>query len=164
VVEIAVEIAAEIAAVIVAVAGAGAAAADVTAVDARKAQPSAAATCLPPSTLHRKAVNLAATIRAATITVAAISAALKIAPASRVVSNHVAPRSAGSIIARRILSILPVPPHPSRPPKNPSFCLANLSPSIVASPRPRPFLQLSSRNLTSRNLKAKKQFLVPPET
>jgi hypothetical protein len=50
------------------------------------------------------------------------------------------------------------------PRKNPSFCLANLSPNTVASPRPRLFLQLSSRNLTSRNLKAKKQFLVPPET
>jgi hypothetical protein len=159
-----VAIAVEIAAVIVAVAGAGAAVADVTVADARQARPSAAATCRPPNTLRRKAVNLAATIRAATITVAAISAALKIAPASRVVSNHVAPRSAGSIIARRIFSNLPVPPRPSRPRKNPSFCLANLSPSIAASPRPRPFLQLSSRNPTSRNLKAKKQFLVPPQT
>jgi hypothetical protein len=109
-------------------------------------------------------VNLAATIRAATITVAAISAALKIAPASRVVSNHVVPRSAGSIIARRKLSIRPVPPPPSMPRKNPSFCLANLSPNIVASPWLRPFLQLSSRNLTSRNLKSKKQFLAHPET
>jgi hypothetical protein len=112
VVAIAVETAVEIAAVIVAVAGAGAAVADVTVADARQARPSAAATCRPPNTLRRKAVNLAATIRAATITVAAISAALKIAPASRVVSNHVGPRSAGSIIARRIFSILPVPPRP----------------------------------------------------
>jgi hypothetical protein len=164
-VAIVVEIAAEIAAVIVAVAGAGAAVADVTAVDVRKAHPLAAATCLPPSTLRRKAESLAATIRTATTTVAAISADLKIAPASRAVSNHVAPRSAGSIIVRRrFSSILPVPPRPSVPRKNPSFCLANLSPSIVASPWPRPFPQLSSRNLTSRNLKAKKQFLVPPAT
>jgi hypothetical protein len=109
-------------------------------------------------------VNLAATIRAATTTVAAISAVLKIAPASRVVSNHVVPRSAGSIIGRRKLRFMPVPPRPSRPPKNPSFCLANLSPNIVASPWPRLFLQLSSRNLTSRNLKSKNQFLAHPET
>jgi hypothetical protein len=109
-------------------------------------------------------VILAATIRAVTITAAAISAALKIAPASHAVSNHGARRSAGSIIARRIFSILPVPPRPSMPRKSPSFCLANRSPNIVTSPWPRPFLQLSSRNLTSRNLKAKKQFLVPPET
>jgi hypothetical protein len=154
---------AQTAAVIVAVAGAGAAVADVTAVDVRKAHRLAAATCLPPSTLRRKAVNLAATIRAATITVAAISA-LKTAPASRAVSNHVARRSAGSIIARRIFSILPVPPRPSMPRKNPLFCLASLWPNIVASQWPRLFLPLSSRNLTSRNLKAKKQFLVPPET
>jgi hypothetical protein len=109
-------------------------------------------------------VNLAATIRAATTTVAAISAVLKIAPASRVVSNHVVPRSAGSIIARQRLRIMPVPPRLWRPRKNPSFCLANLSPNIVASPWPRPLLQLLSRNLTRRNLKSKKQFLAHPET
>jgi hypothetical protein len=142
-----------------AVADAGAAVADAIAVDALRARAWAAATCLPPSTLRRKAASRAAMNRVATITAAAISEARKIAVASRAVSNPGDPRSAASTIALRKLRARAAHPLPSMLQKNPSFYPASLSPSTEASPWPRPFRQLSSRNLTSRNVKSKKQFL-----
>jgi hypothetical protein len=148
-------------AVTAAVVAAGAVVADAIVADARKARASAAATCRLPSTLRPKAANLAVTSHAATKIVAAISAALKIAVASLVVLNRVAPRSAALIIARRKL---PVPPRPALPRKNPFFFLASLLPSIVANPYLRLRLQWPNRRFTSRNPISKTQLLALPAT
>jgi hypothetical protein len=149
------EIVVVIVAATVAVADAGAAVADVNAaVGAHRVQVDAI--YRPPNMLRRKAASLAVTILAATIIVAkttAASEARKIAVARRVVSNLAAPLSAALIIVRRNL---PVPPLPALSRKNPFFSRASLSPSIVASLRPRPFRPSSRRNLTSRNQKSKK--------
>ena len=140
---------------IVVVADVGAAVADVNEVaDARRDRMWVVAICLPPNMLRRKAASLAETILVVTTTVArrtAASEARKIAAARRVDLNRAVPRSAALIIARLKL------PHPALPRKNPFFFPANLSPSIVASLRPRPFRLSSNRNLTSRNQKSKKQ-------
>jgi len=111
--------------------------------------------------LRRKAANLEETSPAATIIAAVISAARKIAAASRVVLNRAVPRSAASIIARLKL---PVPPHPALSRKNPFFSLASLLPSIAESPQLRLPLQWPSRKFTSRNPISKTQLPALPAT
>jgi hypothetical protein len=111
--------------------------------------------------LRRKAASLAETILVVTTTVAKTTAARearKIAAARRVVLNLAVPRSVALITARQKL------PHPALPRKSPFFFPGNLSPSIVASLRPRPFRLSLNRNLMSRNPKSKKQLRAHQET
>jgi hypothetical protein len=124
VVETGVVIAVVTAVVTAVVAAAGAAVGDAIAADARlKVRALAVAISRLPNTLLRKAVILAGTSRAVTITVAAISEVRKIAVARHVVLNLAVLRSAASTIARPKLQ---VPPHPELSRKNPFFSPASL--------------------------------------
>ena len=118
--------------------------------------------------LRPKGATLAATSReatktGATITVAAINAARKIAAASRAVLNPVVQRSAASIRGLRIV-LAPVLPRQSTQRKNQFFCRVNLSPNIVANRQPRRLRPLSSLSFTSRNPHSKKQLRAHPAT
>jgi hypothetical protein len=98
---------------------------------------------------------------AVTTIVAATIEALRIAEASRAVSNLVALPSVALTIARPKLQ---VPPHPALSRTNPFFSPASLSQSIVASPPLRLRLQSPSRKFTSRSLISRKQLRALPAT
>lgn len=148
-----------IAAVIVAEVDAGAAEADAIVAVARKVR--VAGICPPRNMLRRKAVNLAGTIRVATITAAATKEATKLGVASRVDSNLGVPSSAVLTIVAPRIPAQPAPRLPRMLPrrqrKNRFFFPASLWRSIAVSLSPRLRRRLSSSNHTSRSLKLKRQ-------
>jgi len=132
---------------------AGAGEADAIVAGARKVR--VAGICLPRNTPLRKVVNLAETIRVATITAAATKGATKIGADSRVDSNLEVPSSAAlTIVAPRIPAkpASRLPPILPRIPGMNRFCYpANLWRSIVANRSPRFHRRLSSKKHMSRS-------------
>jgi hypothetical protein len=149
-------------AVVIEAEDASGAVADAIGVAARRAR--ADATFRPPNMLRRKAANPAATIRVASITVAATSAGKTTVAVSRADSNLADPNSVASTIAVRRLLVSPAHPLPLMLWKNPFCSPANRSQNIAASRWLHLLRPSSNRNITNRCPRWKTQLPFHPAT